>query len=102
VDWSKVDAALAGALEGAGDRRLAVFVQVFTGQAGQAVLAEWRLDPGGPAGPAGPGGPTGTAGLATATAVLSAEEVAELTDQPWVARIQLSQRLRPLDQPGET
>ena len=85
MDWSKVDAALAGALEGAGDRRLSVFVQVDTEQSDCTVLAEWHLDPAGPAG--------------VATGELSADEVATLTEQPWLVRIQLSQRLRPLDGP---
>ncbi|MGH9179175.1 MAG: hypothetical protein ACRD0N_11575 [Acidimicrobiales bacterium] len=88
MDWSKIDAALAGALEGAGDRRLAVFVQVDTEQADPAVLAEWDLAPAGPAG--------------VATAELSADDVAVLTEQSWLVRIQLSRRLRPLDRPDET
>lgn len=87
MDWSKVDAALAGALESAPFDRVALFVQVDPRQVDEAVLAEWHL------------GPPGPSGLLTAD--LSGDEVGALTEQPWVVRVRLSQRLRPLDRPDE-
>ncbi|MGH9283349.1 MAG: hypothetical protein ACRD0S_10495, partial [Acidimicrobiales bacterium] len=74
--------ALAGALTGAGGERLAVFVHVDPEAADRAVLDQ--LDVAGPAG----------AGVLTAT--LSPADLASLSDQPWVRRLQLSQPLRPL------
>lgn len=92
MDWSKVDAALAGALSDAVDgghrhgsgaddgRRLPVFVHVVVGQADAVLLA--ALEVGGP--------PTGSVRSGTITAAA----VEQLTDQPWVTRVQLSGPLR--------
>ena len=85
MDWSKVDAALAGALAGAGEARLTVFVHVDPEAADYSVLA--RLGVGECGRP--PGG--------VLTAEVSPDEVAALTDHPWVHRLRLSHRLRPLD-----
>ena len=93
MDWSKVDAALAGALSATPDhgwrrfedatgaeRRLPVFVHVDADAADAVLLAELQV-----AGP--PGG-----GVRTAT--LSPADVARLTDQPWVTQVRLSGPLR--------
>jgi hypothetical protein len=83
VDWSKVDATLAGALADAGDpaqRRLPVFIDVDPEGADPSVLAGFdvRL------------AETGQ----VCTATLSATEVDRLTDESWVRRVRLSERLR--------
>lgn len=83
MDWSKVDAALAGALADVGDpdaRCLPVFVHVDVEEAEETLLA--TLDVHGSA----PGG--------IGTGTLSAAAVDRLTDQPWVTRIALSGPLR--------
>lgn len=83
MDWSKLDATLAGALADADDpglRRLPVFIDVDPEGADAAVLA--GLDVQAPSG----GG--------TCTATLSAAEVERLTEESWVRRVRLSGRLR--------
>lgn len=88
TDHAKLDAALASALEdlpGPEARVLPVFVEV-TGdlpEAGRSMLNELGM-----------GEPTGN--LATGT--LSARQVGELSDQPWVRYLRLSGRLRLLGQ----
>ena len=81
MDWSKVDAALAGALSDATDAgdRLPVFVHVDAERADASLLAALDLR--------GEGG-----GVRTGT--LSTAGVAQITDQPWVTRVQLSGPLR--------
>ncbi len=82
MDWSKVDAALAGALADAGDpgeRLLPVFVHVDAGRADPSILADLDVQPEG-------GG--------VRTGMVSPDGVDHLTDQPWVTRVQLSGPLR--------
>ncbi|MGI8684217.1 MAG: hypothetical protein ACR2MO_03830 [Acidimicrobiales bacterium] len=82
MDWSKVDAALAGALSDAGDtggRMLPVFVHVDEELADASLLAELDVQ---------------TAGGGVRTGTVSAAGVDHLTDQPWVTRVQLSGPLR--------
>lgn len=76
MDWSKVDAALAGALADAGDRRLPVFVHLDAERADRALLAGLQVL-------------LGEAG-GVCTAHLSGDQVALLTDQSWVTGVRLS------------
>ena len=81
-----MDAPLASALAGAADdEALPVFIQVDRSQADAQVLDELGL-----------GMDDGDIG----TTSLSAAQVAALTDQAWVQRVQMSGRLRMLRQPG--
>ena len=85
MNWSKVDATLAGALADAGaddraQRRLAVFIDVDPEAVDLTVLA--GLDVRKP-----------EAGD-VCTATLSATEVERLTDETWVRRVRSSGRLR--------
>jgi hypothetical protein len=88
TDHAKLDAALASALEDLTDpeaRVLPVFVEMAgeLPEDGRSMLSEL-----------GVGEPTGS----MATASLSARQVAELSDQPWVRYLRLSGRLRLLGQ----
>ncbi len=88
TDHAKLDAALASALEdvpGPDARVLPVFVELSgeVPDAGRSMLSEL-----------GVGEPTGS----VATATLSARQVGELSDQPWVRYLRLSGRLRLLGQ----
>ncbi len=88
TDHAKLDAALASALEDVSapeDRVLPVFVEVAgeLPEAARSVLSEL-----------GVAEPIGN----VTTATLSARQVAELSDQPWVRYLRLSGRLRLLDQ----
>lgn len=79
MDWSKVDAGLAGALTGGGgSSRYAVFVHLTAG-AGADVLAELGVEA------------SGEGRIRTAT--LSASEVELLSDQDWVSRLTASTTL---------
>ncbi len=80
TNYRKLDAALAGVIDGAvaAGRPLAVFVHVDPGAAG-------RL----------PGLGAVEGGIATVT--LPAEQIAELSEQPFVRQIRLSSPLRLLD-----
>ena len=87
TDYGKLDAGLASALEDVADgdaRVLPVFVEVAgeLTEAGLATLTDLGL-----------GEPTG--GVVTAT--LSARQVSQLSDQPWVRYLRLSERLRLLE-----
>ena len=76
MDWGKVDAALSGALDRAGvDDVLAVFV---------------HLDPTA----ALPVSPVLAGEGDVRSAALTPAEVSDLTDQPWVHHVRLSDRLR--------
>ena len=91
MDYAKIDAALAGALEEAADpeaRVLPVFVHLRSdaSAADRAALAAL--------GPA-----AGTADDDVLTAVLSPLEVSELSDQAGVRQLRLSGRLRLLPDP---
>jgi len=82
VNWSKIDAALAGALEQAdksAGARLPVFVQLHSGLSppDSRTLSELGV--------CGAGGQSGVA-----TANLSRQEVDTLSEQPWVRRLLLS------------
>ena len=86
MDWSKVDAPLAGALADAGewadggtDYRVPVFVHVDLERADPSVLGELGVR---------------RAASGILTGDLSPAGVATLTDQPWVTRVQLSGPLR--------
>ncbi|HEV3400566.1 MAG TPA: hypothetical protein VG078_02000 [Acidimicrobiales bacterium] len=88
TDHAKLDAALASALEdvpGSEARVLPVFVEMAgeVPEDGRSMLREL-----------GVGEPTGS----VATASLSARQVADLSDQPWVRYLRLSGRLRLLGQ----
>ena len=93
MDWSKVDASLAGALAGHGwpgadaardaERRLSVFVHIDADRADQSLLAELAL------------GTSSTGDVRTGD--LTPADVARLTEQPWVTRVRLSGPLRLLD-----
>jgi hypothetical protein len=88
TDHAKLDAALASALEDVPDpdaRALPVFVEVSAElpAAGRSMLEEL-----------GAGEPLGN----VATATLSARQVGDLSDQPWVRYLRLSGRLRLLGQ----
>ena len=76
TNWRKVDAALAGALGRGGDDPLSVFVHYDPGET--AELEAMGIDPG--------------PGIATAT--LTAAEIGELSERPWVRQIRLSSPLR--------
>lgn len=83
MDWSKVDAALAGALADTGDPqacRLPVFVHLDAEQADRRLLAELDVH--------------GSASAGVGTGTVSAAGVDQLTDLPWVTRVQLSSPLR--------
>ena len=87
MNWGKVDAGLAAALDsaaelGSGERSLSVFVHVEVAGA-DAVVCE-RLGLGPP-------------DEEIRTATLSPDEVAELSELPWVRRLGLSRRLRLLE-----
>ena len=90
---SKIDAALAAALERAApdQQQLPVFIQLHGdgAEGDEPMLA--RLG----AGAASQTGPV-------RTAVLSRRQVAELSEQPWVRHLRLSRPLRLLDQPSAT
>ena len=81
MDWSKVDAALAAVLADAdgGARRLPVFVHVDAEQADPSLLDALDMH--------------GEGGMVR-TGTVSADEVAQLTDRPWVTRVQLAGPLR--------
>ncbi len=88
TDHAKLDAALASALEdvpGPEARVLPVFVEAAgeLPEAGRSLLSEL-----------GVGEPIGN----VTTATLSARQVADLSDQPWVRYLRLSGRLRLLGQ----
>ena len=88
TDHAKLDAALASALEDVPDpeaRVLPVFLEMAgeLPEDGRSMLSEL-----------GVGEPTGN----VATASLSARQVADLSDQPWVRYLRLSGRLRLLGQ----
>jgi len=81
VDWSKVDAGLAGALDGGDDAsRYSVLVHLVPG-ADPGVVATWGV------------ASAGTGSVRTAT--LSAAEVAHLTDRAEVASLRIARPLRP-------
>ena len=88
MDYGKIDAALAAALEDAQDtdrRDLTVFVRTTHSPTGDEAAVLRRL------------GVTGDVdGRQVFSATLSANTVDELSEQPWVQSIQLSNRLRPL------
>lgn len=90
MDYRKLDAALAGALAESADADEAAFtVFIRTIQAPnkeQAALLQRR------------GVRDVTAGRQTFTATLSPQAVAELSEQPWVRSLRLSQKLRLLPQ----
>ena len=90
MNQSKIDAALAAALERAGpdQSNFPVFIQLHGDgtQGDEPMLA--RVGAGG----AGQSGPV-------RTAVLSGQQVAELSEQPWVRQLRLSRPLRLLDEP---
>lgn len=86
MDYQKMDAALAAALDEVGDpeeRALSVFIH--TSHAPQDAEADFLEN-------LGVGGVTG--GRQVFTATLSARAVAELSDQPWLQYMKLSRRLR--------
>lgn len=83
MDWSKVDAALAGALSAmadSGDNRLTVFIEMDASRADESVLSRLGVDP--------------PAATTVCTATLTAADVDDLTELPWVRRLQLSRPLR--------
>lgn len=83
MDWSKVDAGLAGALADAGDdevQRLAVFIHLDAEGADRSFLAALDLEP--------------PEKGAVCTAALSPADLDRLTEQPWVVRVRLSGPLR--------
>ena len=83
MNWSKLDARLAAALgPGSDDRPLSVFVHVDPAGADAGVCDRLGLGP-----PA----------REIVTATLSPEQVAELSELPWVRRLALSGHLRLLD-----
>ena len=87
MNWGKVDAGLAAALDsagelGSGERSLSVFVHVEVAGADPDACDRLGLAP-----------PDGE----IRTATLSPDEVAELSELPWVRRVGLSRRLRLLD-----
>lgn len=87
MNWGKVDAGLAAALDsagelGPGDRGLSVFVHVDAAGADAGVCDRLGLGP---------------PGEEIRTATLSPDEVAELSELPWVRRVGLSRRLRLLE-----
>ena len=85
LDWSKVDAALAGALadaDAAGSARLAVFVHVDVDRAEVSLLEELGVR---------------ASGGGVCTGTVSPDGVDRLTDQSWVSRVRLSAPLRLLD-----
>jgi hypothetical protein len=88
MDYRKIDAALAVAMKDAKDiekRVLVVFVHTeHTPSASEAAFLE-KL-----------GSKVGSGGGQIFTATLSANNVAELSDQPWVKYIKLSRKLHPL------
>jgi len=86
MDYQKLDAALAAALDEVGDpeeRALSVFIH--TAHAPADTEATFLED-------IGVGGVTNERQVFTAT--LSARAVAELSDQPWLQYMKLSRRLR--------
>ena len=88
VNYEKIDAALAGALEEASEARarsLTVFIHVDPAAADREVLA--RL---------GVSGGSGEGGVLTSD--LSPQDVAELSRQDWVHQLRLSGRLRLLQE----
>jgi len=87
VNWGKVDAGLAAALDpaagaGLGEGRLSVFVHVEVAGTDAGVCHRLGLGP---------------PGEEIRTATLSPDEVAELSELPWVRRLELSRGLRLLD-----
>jgi hypothetical protein len=89
VDYQKVDAALAAAVEEAPDpneRSLAVFIHADRALGVEERSVMERLGVSG-----------GQAGARVVTATLSARAVEELTEQSWVRYVRLSQRMRPLE-----
>jgi hypothetical protein len=89
VDYQKVDAALAAAMQEAPDpdeRSLVVFIHAERALSVEERSVVERLGVSG--GQAGPG---------VVTATLSARAVEELTEQSWVRYVRLSRRMRPLE-----
>lgn len=82
TDWRKLDAALASALGTAGDRPLSVFIHYDPEAADQLSAL-------------GFGGGGGVGGIVTET--LAPEQIAALSEQPFVRQIRLSTPLRLLD-----
>ena len=87
MNWEKVDAGLAAALDsagerGPGERTLSVFVHVDVPGADAGVCDRLGLGP---------------VGEEIRTATLSPDEVAELSELQWVRRLGLSRRLRLLE-----
>ena len=84
MNYGKVDGPLAAALadiSDADERALSVFIHLEDpGEEGLEALAQMGIR-------------SGAAEL-TCTATLSAREVADLSDRPWVSRLRLSARLR--------
>jgi hypothetical protein len=88
VDYQKVDAALAAAVQEAtdpDDRSLSVFIHADRALSEEQRALMERLGVSG-----------GQAGSRVVTATLSARAVEELTEQSWVQYMRLSQRMRPL------
>ena len=83
VDWSKVDAALAGALAEmahSGEHLLTVFIEMDAGRADESVLGRLGVDR--------------AAATTVCTATLSTADLDQLTELPWVTRLRLSRPLR--------
>jgi hypothetical protein len=88
MDYRKIDAPLAAALEATPDagQSLTIFIST-TGESTPTriqFLTEHGIDP-------------EAARRAIFSATVSAKTVAELSDQPWVSALRLSQKLRPID-----
>lgn len=84
MEWAKLDAALAAALDeinGADDRRLTVFIDVEPGAPEEAQRKLAGI------------GVVGDDSRRPSSATLSPDEVAELSDQPWVLRLSLAATL---------
>ena len=89
VNYEKVDAALAGALQeasGGRARSLTVFIHVDPAAADRGMLARLGVS----------GGSSGEGGVLTSD--LSPQDVAELSRQDWVHQLRLSGRLRLLQE----
>ena len=90
MDYAKLDAALATALSKVRDseaRGLVVFIHTVDvpGTVEEAWLEKLGISN------------SNMSGKQIFTATLSAQEIAELSDQPWVQHIRLSQKLRLLE-----
>ncbi|MDY6782699.1 MAG: hypothetical protein SW833_09170 [Cyanobacteriota bacterium] len=89
MNYQKIDAALSielSRVENRQDARFAVFIHTQSISTAQATAILERL---------GAESPTGSQNLITAT--LSARDVSEVSEQPWVKYLRLSQVLYPLD-----